>query len=221
MFALQLNKIALPIATVFALGISATVAQAAVIDQGDGTFLKTFFNAEKGENVRCTYGGVGAGVSESTDCTIADPLGPGGNTKLEQMVGQELFEIDAWSFDDKINVEDTLLGDMFKITVGTGATTGTWSLLEGFDFPVGESFAIALKAGSAQSGAGSVVYLLDTLATNGTWNTIDLNEKQLSNITLFGTDTPAAPIPLPAAGVLLITALGGMGLISRRRRKTA
>ena len=37
----------------------------------------------------------------------------------------------------------------------------------------------------------------------------------LSNITEFGT----AVIPLPAGGLLLLTALGGLGIAARRRRK--
>lgn len=223
MLVLRLNKIVLPIAVVFVLSINTGAVEASVVDQNDGTFLKTV-SAENGDIIgTCTYGGVGAGVSESTDCTIANPFGPGGNTRLEEMVAQELFEIDNWILDDKIDRDDrvgTILGDMFKIMVDPDATTGTWSLLDGAGFPTGESFAIALKAGSQKTG-GSVVYLLDTSATAGTWDMIDISGRQLSNITLFGSADPATPIPLPAAGWLLLSAIGGLGFGARRCRKSS
>lgn len=40
-----------------------------------------------------------------------------------------------------------------------------------------------------------------------------------SGVALLGN--PIAPIPLPASGLLLLSALGGFGVVSRRRRKAA
>ncbi len=58
--------------------------------------------------------------------------------------------------------------------------------------------------------------------TNADWALVCAPEFQdctlngLSHVTLF-----AAPIPVPAAGILLITALGGLGFAARRRRKAS
>lgn len=45
------------------------------------------------------------------------------------------------------------------------------------------------------------------------------NDKGLSNYVVAGR--MPSPIPLPAGGILLITALGGLGFAARRRRKSS
>lgn len=199
-----------------ARGLMAGAVLAAAMAFGGAVSAATVKNL--GGGVTCTYGATGAGVSASTDCDQADPLGPGGNTKLAQMNAQDIFTTDPWTLDDKIDAP-SLVGTFLKITIASGGTSGTWSLLDGLQFVAGEFYAIALKASNT-----SFVYLLDTSATSGTWSTRDFvnnggQRPALSNLTLFGTATPAA-IPLPATGLLLIGALGGLGL-ARRRRKAA
>lgn len=171
-----------------------------------------------GGGVTCTFGATDAGVSASTDCDQASPLGPGGNTTLTQMNEQDIFTTETWSLADKINVP-SMVGSYLKITFASDLKSGTWSLLDGLAFSAGEFYAIALK-----SATNSFVYLLDTSATAGTWSMVDFlgpqgQQQALSNITLFGTSSPA-PIPLPATGVLLIAALGGLGLMRRRAALT-
>jgi hypothetical protein len=56
---------------------------------------------------------------------------------------------------------------------------------------------------------------LDNFLTR--WQSVGTNN-QLSTVL---SATPATPIPLPAAGWLLLTAVGGMGLAARRRRKAS
>lgn len=203
----MMNLKTLALAGVFAVGSTLALQAATVKDLGGG--------------VSCTYGGDDdAGVSISTDCTQASPLGNGGNTTLVEMNGQSLFSIDDWSFADKIdNIDEGItLGDFFKITFTdfviengkTEAKAGTWELLAGFSFAPGESYAIALK-----SATSSFVYLLDPAFSSGTWSTVDLGGKAISNMTLFGT---VAPIPLPAAGFLMLGALGALGVAARRRK---
>ncbi len=170
-----------------------------------------------GGGVTCTYGGLGsgAGVTATTDCDQASPLGPGGNTTLAIMNNQDIFTMDTWDLANKIDLP-ALIGSVFKITVNAGGTSGTWSLLDGLAFATGELYSIALKGSNT-----SFVYLLDTSFTSGTWSMIDFRTNSgqipaLSNITLFGTATPA-PIPLPATGLLLVGALAGLGLMRRKR----
>lgn len=60
-------------------------------------------------------------------------------------------------------------------------------------------------------------------AFNIIWQSVDENGdlrrgQELSHVTLYGAP---APIPVPAAGILLITALGGLGVAARRRRKSS
>ena len=163
------------------------------------------------------------GASAAKDCGNFS-TGEGGNTTLSMMNGPpKAFGIlGSWTVGDKFDTEGveekTILGKYFKITVTEvkdndpeERIAGTWSLLDGFFFPEGESFALALKAGP-----NSFVYLLDNDFTSGTWSTVDLDNKGLSNITLFGTTTP---IPLPAAGWLLLGGLGALGFAARRKRK--
>lgn len=161
----------------------------------------------------CTFGGAGAGISTSTACAQASPLGSGGNTKLAQMNAQDIFTTETWTFGDKINLPD-MVGKYLKISFSSTKLTGTWSLLDGLSFSAGELYAIALKGATT-----SFVYLLDTSFTSGTWSMIDLKNRggktpSLSNITLFGT---AAPIPLPATGLLLVGAVAGLALMRRRK----
>ncbi|WP_210879734.1 VPLPA-CTERM sorting domain-containing protein [Roseovarius autotrophicus] len=49
------------------------------------------------------------------------------------------------------------------------------------------------------------------------WESLPGQGAGLSHYTEFGV----APIPVPAAGILLLTALGGLGFAARRRRKAA
>jgi hypothetical protein len=132
-------------------------------------------------------------------------------------------------FDDKIDNIDAgkLYGETFFITVTKikdrkEAIEGTWSLLPGLTFAKGASYALALKGGP-----NTIFYQLNTSATSGTWSTADLlvgkknNQAGLSNIQLYGTKTPVAPVPLPAAAWLLIGGMAGFGALARRRGKSA
>lgn len=55
---------------------------------------------------------------------------------------------------------------------------------------------------------------------SGTWSTAGLNGTRpapgLSHISFY--DTAPVPVPVPAAGLLLVAALGGLGMAARRRK---
>jgi len=80
------------------------------------------------------------------------------------------------------------------ITLKTGQTDQAWK----FENSLGETTAVSVFSGELTS-AGQAI----------------------SHITFWDTGVPATPIPLPAGGLLLITALGGLGFAARSRRKAA
>lgn len=85
--------------------------------------------------------------------------------------------------------------------------------------------------GGVEGGGSSTVKFDLTAASNhlvfgdfaSRWQSIDLvvDGNRETSIVFEGGVVPPAVIPLPAGGLLLITALGGLGFASRRRRKAA
>jgi hypothetical protein len=155
----------------------------------------------------------------STDCVPTVGGGGGGNVTAAQMNIQAIFGETTWSQLaelEKPNLQSNPF--VFSVEYGPdGAQSGTWSLNPLLTWGTG-LYAFAIKGAT-----DNAVYLMDTAFTSGTWNVLDLenngeNNPDMSNIRLFGT-TALAPIPVPAAGFLLIGALGGLAAL--RRRKTA
>lgn len=174
-----------------------------------------------------------ANFTTSTDC-VANvpnvPPGGGGNVRVQEMnAGAGVFGRTGWrllaSIGDVDGEQDPQNSNpfLFSFTYLTfndagDPLSGTWALNPLFRWGTG-SFAFAIKGST-----NNAVYLMSKLETSGTWNIFDLQgsflKPGLSNVRLFGT-TDLAPIPLPAAGFLMLGALGGLGLLSRRRRKAA
>lgn len=165
----------------------------------------------------------------SKDCISPIAGGPGGNVRAQEMndYGTDgAFGFDDWKLIASIgSVSDTSnqFSDgspfSFSITLGDdGKQSGTWALNPLLTWGTGE-YAFVLK-GSTDNAA----YWMDTAFTSGSWNVTDLfnpgeNNPDLSNIRLFGTAV-LAPIPLPAAGWLMLAGLGGLAAM-RRRKKTS
>ena len=164
-----------------------------------------------------------AGVANAATCTTP-ATGPGeGNSgttytltpalDAECYTGNDTNQIDSdfvlfdhtgWMLADKN--DDAASGDgviTFLDAPENGTTSGDWTISS----IAGYTVAITLKAGN-----GFGAFLVDM--TTGDWMT----SKDLSHASIYykeGGDTP--PIPLPAAGWMMIAGLGG--LVAARRRK--
>ena len=170
-----------------------------------------------------------ADVWTSIDCvgqiTGNDAIGNdnGANVDLNNAgnFGGPLFGSTSWELDTKINQVGDGFGTpdpagILSASFGNDLLSGTWSVTSWAGI---EKAMLVLKGGN-----GFAAYLLDLSAgLSGEWVTQALtnnggNQPALSHVSLY---TTPAPIPVPAAGLLLITALGGLGVAARRRRKAS
>jgi hypothetical protein len=102
----------------------------------------------------------------------------------------------------------------------TSGLTGAFSFIlpaapAGFTWT---NIVIAFKSGFGGITPTWAAFLLPGGVTSGTW-TISGAKQGLSHVNLYGELVPAA-VPLPAAGLLLAGAIGGLAM-ARRRRKAA
>ena len=95
--------------------------------------------------------------------------------------------------------------------------SGSWS----FALPsAGAGFSwtnviLAFKSGRGQFDPDWAAFVIPNSVTSGTW-AISQNQA-LSHVNLYAQRVPV-PIPVPAAGLLLLGALGGLAALRRRRR---
>jgi hypothetical protein len=134
----------------------------------------------------------------------------------------EFFDMTGWSVGDST---ESAVGDgvaSFLSAPGGGATSGSWSLAS---FGGYGPLMIVLKSGH-QFGAFLLQEAMNSLS--GTWsierdrcnaNGCTKVGKVLSHASVYYTDQPA-PVPLPAAGLMLLGGLAGLAAL-RRNRKAA
>ena len=166
----------------------------------------------------------------STDCISPVTGGSGDNVTADAMndFGPDgAFGHTGWTLLDYLdNPENADVGDtqnskdgLFSITyMAPLYKQGTWALNPLFNWGAGK-YAFAIKGAT-----DNAVYLMDLAFRDGNWFVNDLlnaggNNPDMSNVRLFGTE-PLAPIPLPAAGWLLLAGLGGLAA-ARRMKKAA
>lgn len=120
-----------------------------------------------------------------------------------------MFGKTNWVLSDKHEGGDGTNVIQFATAPVIGDKSGTWLLdtLAGYT-----SVVLTLKAG-----IGWGAFLLDLTTANplsGVWG----SDKDLSHASVYYNGAPS-PVPLPAGLPLLLTALGALGLVSRRRKK--
>lgn len=163
----------------------------------------------------------------STSCRINIGDNNGGNvtdTGMDNSDFGDLLELgESWQELDVFDVkEGTYENDLFSINFASDSTyfSGSWNLNALFQFNDNEHYAFAIKSANPNAAAiFNVVYLMDNGSRSGMFNTSDLTQG-FSNMRLFGTGE-LAPIPLPAAGWLLIAGIGGLFAMKRRKKADA
>lgn len=173
-------------------------------------------------------------ASGSTTCSVSDFTIDGanssacegaydGNDSNQNLDG--VFGTNGWM--EIVKVDDPASdGTQNGVTLNVGnngGTSGTWSVSDWN----GYSLVMAVIKGGPTFSA----YLLgDPSGTSGTWDTNGILNGNggrgpgLSHLTLYYAQNgdnpphPPAPIPLPAAGWLLLAGIGGMAALKRRRK---
>ncbi|HEX9858708.1 MAG TPA: VPLPA-CTERM sorting domain-containing protein [Paracoccaceae bacterium] len=135
-----------------------------------------------------------------------------------------MFGVTDWMQIAKV---DPVPGTDGGLTIGGDEQEGTWSI-SGAILAAYESIMLIFKGGDQALPTAVVGYLINTSPGVYTSPFYDIQPggplagtfriKDISHISLYVANP--SPIPLPAAGILLIGALGGLGLL-RRRRKAA
>jgi hypothetical protein len=105
--------------------------------------------------------------------------------------------------------------------VGDGTTSGTFSFVAPAGFI---NFVLAFKSGEGQIDPDWAAFLLPTDIVSGLWSIL-VGNQSLSHANLYAqidpNYVPPGEVPLPAGIVLLLSALGGIGFLSRFRKATS
>ena len=127
----------------------------------------------------------------------------------------DVFGVDGWvlaSTSNDTSGDYMTSGLVFGVPVPVPNQT-TWSILNPFGY---SEIMITFKQGNSFS-----AFLLDSAeALAGLWGTAGPGKStnDLSHASIYYRGDPMAPVPLPAAGLLLAGGLGAMGMLRRRRR---
>jgi len=134
--------------------------------------------------------------------------GPGGNPDVSGGV----FGITDWIEIAKVDGGNGFnINGLLNVT-GGGTKSGGWT----YEGPgAGDPWLpimIALKAGNE-----SIAYSIERGSTQGTWSTVDLNNKELSNFTFYQSPTPV-PFETDVLPLLGAAVFFGGGMWLKRRR---
>ena len=150
--------------------------------------------------------------------TFTDPLAPGDSTQANAIAGGfEDFGATSLGF----TVSDDLVADV-SITVNpfTVSPDGTPSNDIALSYSINGDTAIDLAITSAGATGSSGINDLALMSGDLLTFFVTGTAGQGGNTVSFNVDTRAPdPVPLPAAGVMLLTAMGGFAAMRRRRQK--
>lgn len=184
--------------TAIALSVAAMTSVSAATVNCPGTLATTdreFSINPNAGSATCLHTGVG-----NINGAAGDPL--------LALLGSTYSFIDKYTRDTNSNLNGYLIGS-------TGSNSGTWSftlpVVAGF---VWENLVLAFKSGQGQFDPDWVAFKLTDYTTSGSWT---ISSQGLSHINLYGQLVPAT-VPVPAAGLLMVGALGGLAALRRRRK---
>jgi hypothetical protein len=144
-------------------------------------------------------------LNEATQAACISGQGSAGNDTPTINSAYSLFGMTGWVLSQK---NDGAEGDKvitFATAPVNGTKSGSWAVNS---FAGLANVVLTLKAGD-----GFAAFLLDTNFLSGKW----WSTKNLSHASIYYNGTPSQ-VPLPAAGLLLAGALGGLGVFGAKRK---
>lgn len=161
---------------------------------------------------------VAMGVTPNVDCHVGTTgTGGSGNDSAAILNGESVFSQTDWvqiAKDNDLNGTDE--GNAAAMTVTGSQVAGTLSIAD-FVFDTYATVAVVLKSGGGNVNIDKwVAYEVVKIAGDYDYKSIFLNnnngnQKNLSHISLYGAGKMSA-VPLPAGGLLLLTAFGAFAL---------